>query len=82
MRLAILSAMILPLAAGGALAQRMPPTQPQPPADTSPAIPQAPIGHRQPTIRDLPPGTARQEESDKGSAASDFGPLPNICQGC
>jgi len=85
MRLPALSAVILAMAAGSALAQKMPPTQPQPPTNAAPAIPQAPIGHRQPTMKDLPPAAARGEESDKpslGSAASDFGPLRSICRGC
>jgi hypothetical protein len=85
MRLPALSAVILAITAGSALAQKTPPTQPQPPANAAPATAQAPIGHRQPTKKDLPPATVQEEKSDKpslGSAASDFGPLRSICRGC
>ena len=82
MRLAALSVVILVMAAGSVLAQGMPPSQQQPPTKAAPAIPPAPIGHRQPTQKDLSPGMAREEESDKGSPARDFGPLRSICRGC
>jgi hypothetical protein len=43
----------------------------------------APIGHRQPTQKDLPSGTTRNEESGAaGSVVPDFGPFRSICRGC
>jgi hypothetical protein len=40
----------------------------------------APVGHRQPTQRGLPPAVRRQE--NRRSAPDPFGPLPKICSNC
>jgi len=60
------------------------PVQPQPPAtDGRAAIPQAPIGHRQPTQRDVTPGGLRQptEPLERPLINDSYQP-PSICRGC
>jgi hypothetical protein len=52
---------VLALAAGGAFAQEIPPSGSRLPSTTGQVTPQAPVGHRQPTIKDLPPDVAREE---------------------
>src|SRR5580700_8036985 len=94
MRLAVICAAILTLAAGGALAQETPTSQS--PASRQPstvgAAWQAPVGHRQPRLSDLPPDLARQEEqfaeppksAEPSRAGQDrnIDPHPHICRGC
>ena len=47
------------------------------------AIPQAPVGHRQPTQSGLPPSVRKDEDSTTGGAVvDDLGPLPKICRNC
>jgi hypothetical protein len=58
---AILAFAILALAAGGASAQESPSLGSRLPSTTGQAIPQAPVGHRQPTLNDLPPDVAQKE---------------------
>lgn len=57
----------------------------QTPPSTAPAggtaIPQAPVGHRQPTQGTLPPAV-RKEEDAKRQPADPLGPIPNICRNC
>jgi hypothetical protein len=58
----------------------------QTPAPTAPpsggtAIPQAPVGHRQPMQSDLP-AAARKEEDTAGRKPDPLGPIPNICKNC
>ena len=83
MRLTIIYAAILALAAGGALAQESPSSGSRLPLTTG----QAPVGHRQPTMNDLPPDVAHKEveplnppaqESRKGNVDS----RRNSCRGC
>jgi hypothetical protein len=45
------------------------------------AIPQAPVGHRQPMQSDLPPA-ARKDEDTAGRKPDPLGPVPNICKNC
>jgi hypothetical protein len=48
-------------------------------------IPQAPVGHRQPTIRDLPPEIRREEQSPVQSPAPAQRGIDQdlrICSGC
>jgi len=69
-----------------ALAQN---AQPQAPANTdrplirdgAAAVPQAPVGHRQPTERDLPP-SVRQEENAALPGRLEPPGVPKVCQGC
>src|SRR5580704_16828808 len=60
-----MSALILAIAASDAAAQQMPasPTPPQPTAQGTSATPQAPIGHPQPRLGDLPADLARRQQS-------------------
>ena len=44
-------------------------------------IPDAPIGHVQPTLRDLPPGVA-ETETQRTQAQKDFDKKLQICRGC
>lgn len=61
------------------------PVQPQPQATTEgrATIPQAPIGHRQPTQRDLATGGLRPsvQPSDRPVINDSYQP-PSICRGC
>jgi hypothetical protein len=48
---------------------------------------QAPVGHRQPRLQDLPPSLQREEEgrgggSDRTRAQEDFDKGLQICKGC
>jgi hypothetical protein len=65
--------------------QRRPSTSPTPPPPTSApgqtGIPQAPVGHRQPTQSTLPPAV-RQEEDSARREPDPLGPIPNICRNC
>jgi len=45
------------------------------------AVPEAPIGHRQPTERDLPPSVRRDENTALPGPLEPLG-VPKICQGC
>jgi hypothetical protein len=89
------AAVLLSVLAGGARAQTPAPTTGAPPKPTGPAtngaavmpdmpnaaaIPEAPIGHRQPTQRSLPPRVREDEASPR--AVDPLGPLPQICNGC
>jgi hypothetical protein len=62
MRLAAVSFAILLLATGGAFAQESPSLGRLPSSTTGQATPQAPVGHRQPTLNDLPPDVAHKEQ--------------------
>jgi hypothetical protein len=44
-------------------------------------IPDAPIGHVQPTLRDLPPGVA-ETETQRTQAQKDFDKTLRICRNC
>ena len=45
------------------------------------AIPQAPVGHRQPMQSDLPPAARKEEESTR-KQPDPLGPVPSICKNC
>jgi hypothetical protein len=57
---------------------------PTPPASAGPAtgIPQAPIGHRQPTQSTLPPAVRKDEGTPGRDAVDPLGPVPSICKNC
>ena len=61
MRLPTMYFAILALAASDASAQGGPSLGSSLPTATGQAIPQAPVGHRQPTLNDLPPDVAKKE---------------------
>ena len=71
-----------------ALAQNDPQASPPAQVQSMPAartdgrgIPEAPIGHVQPTLRDLPPGVA-DTETVRTQAQKDFDKKLQICRGC
>jgi hypothetical protein len=82
----------LAMIASGALAQgTQSPSPPQPAtegrstSEGAPVTPRAPVGHRQPTMKDLPPDVARRQLSDEPlepPAAKGIDPVPRICRGC
>jgi len=82
---AIVTAVLLSLLAGAAAAQNPGGTiGPQSrPADRA-VRQEAPVGHRQPTERSLPPSVRKNENTvGEGRPAEDpLGPLPQICRGC
>src|SRR5262245_29412527 len=56
---------------------------PPPSAGGTMGIPQAPVGHRQPTQGSLPPSVRKDEDTTTGrGAVDDLGPLPKICRNC
>jgi hypothetical protein len=69
MRLAAIGVAMLAFAASGALAQDKPAEPQAPPPATNGVAPPAPIGHRQPTLRDLPPDVAKEERPSSGSSS-------------
>jgi hypothetical protein len=82
---AIISAVLLSLLAGAAVAQNAVDTvRPQSQPPDRGVRQEAPVGHRQPTERSLPPGVRKNEDTvGEGRGVEDpFGPLPNICRGC
>jgi hypothetical protein len=59
------------------------PANPERPLTTNgmASVPQAPIGHRQPTERDLPPSVRHEENAALPGRLEPPG-VPKICQGC
>jgi parvulin-like peptidyl-prolyl isomerase len=92
MRSTAMAAVGLAMIASGALAQGTQSPSPSQPAtegrsttEGAPVIPRAPIGHRQPTLKDLPPDMAQRQLSDEPlerPAAKGIDPVPRICRGC
>jgi hypothetical protein len=76
---------ILMSVAAAAQEQRKSSTSPTPSPPTSApgqmGIPQAPVGHWQPTQSTLPPAV-RQEEDTARREPDPLGPIPNICRNC
>src|ERR1700741_2854841 len=62
------------------LTVRTPP--PPPTAGGTLGIPQAPVGHRQPTQGSLPPSVLKEEGTTGRATVDDLGPLPKICRNC
>ncbi len=52
-----------------------------PPGAAGTTTPQAPVGHRQPTQRSLPPAV-RKEEDAAVKPPDPLGPIPSICKNC
>lgn len=86
---------LLMVAAGGALSQTPSRLPGNPPKVTYPdgrTYPQAPVGHRQPSLGDLPPDLARRQRLDElppadrtdgaGARDRDIDPQLRICRGC
>jgi hypothetical protein len=83
MTIAFPASIVLSLAAAGQEQTRDSLGRAPPPPVASPggaAAPQAPVGHRQPTEKSLPPAV-RQEESSRRQA-DPLGPIPSICRNC
>jgi len=57
---------------------------PPPSAGSTLGIPQAPVGHRQPTQSSLPPSVRKDEDTTTTGRGTvdDLGPLPKICRNC
>jgi len=59
------------------------PSTSSPPTEGRSAVPQAPIGHRQPTPKDVPPDVLRREQTgEPPSQTIDSGRPPSICRDC
>ncbi len=81
---ALITGILIAMLACAAVAQTMdnklrPPAPPT--TNGAAALPQAPVGHRQPTEKNLPP-RVRQEETDGRATVDPLGPLPQLCKGC
>jgi hypothetical protein len=59
-----------------------PPPLPPASAPGATAIPQAPVGHRQPTQSTLPPSVRKDEDTTGRGVVDDLGPVPQICRNC
>jgi hypothetical protein len=86
-----IAVVIVAFIAGGALAQGTPSPGIRPPPTTEGTVGrQAPIGHRQPTLRDLPADVQRREAdpgaqsggSSSRDPAATVGQPPSICRDC
>jgi hypothetical protein len=84
---------VLLITTGSILAQNAPPApaQQQPGAPGEPstegrsAVPRAPVGQRQPTMKDLPPDLAERQrtgEQPRDPVARDLDRQLRICRGC
>jgi hypothetical protein len=76
---------ILAIVGGGALTQGAPANQRPLATNAATGAWAAPIGHEQPTQKDLPPSKVLEEGSPArnfGPFRSDFGPFRSICRGC
>jgi len=80
----LVTAILITMLACAAVAQNLDDkARPLSPAATkgSAAMPQAPIGHRQPTEKNLPPHIRKDETTGNG-VRDPLGPLPQLCKGC
>ena len=90
MILAVLALMAGALSAREVLAQNerprpqgLPPSTSSPPTEGRSTVPQAPVGHRQPTPKDLPPDVLRREETgEPQSPNTNPARQPSICREC
>ncbi len=63
--------------------QGPPPSTASPPTVGRSTVPQAPVGHRQPTPKDLPPDVLRREETaEPQSPTTNPAREPSICRDC
>jgi hypothetical protein len=78
MRLAAICFAMLAIVASGAVAQDRP-TEPKAPLPaTNGVAPPAPVGHRQPTVKDLPPDVSTRERSSGSSSRVEVEPGPTV----
>ena len=83
MTIAIPASILLNIAAAAQDQGRQSPSRTMPPPGSAgTASPQAPVGHRQPTERSLPPSVRKEEGSTKRQETDPLGPLPKICTNC
>ena len=83
MTIAIPATIFLNIAAVAQDQGRQPPNRMTPPLGSAgTASPQAPVGHRQPTERSLPPGVRKEEDSTRRQEVDPLGPIPKICKNC
>jgi hypothetical protein len=60
-----------------------PPSMAPPPTEGRSTVPQAPVGHRQPTPKDLPPDVLRREETGEPQPPTNVPSRPpSICRDC
>ena len=60
-----------------------PPSTASPPTEGRSTVPQAPVGHRQPTPKDLPPDVLRREEAGEPQSPTNVPSRPpSICRDC
>jgi len=87
MTIAIPAAILLSLAAAAQDASRDSAKRTPAPPTAAPGtttVPQAPVGHRQPTQGTLPPAVRNEEskETTGRQSADPLGPVPKICSKC
>jgi len=81
MTIAIPVSILLNIAAAAQDQGRQSPSRPTPPPGSAgTTTPQAPVGHRQPTERSLPPGIRKEEDAKR--QPDPLGPVPKICSNC
>ena len=62
--------------------QGLPPSS-SPPTEGRATVPQAPVGHRQPTPKDLPPDVLHREGTDESQPPTNVPSRPpSICRDC
>lgn len=79
--IALSASILLSIAAAAQDQSKDSPGRVPPPASAGKKIPQAPVGHRQPTQRSLPPAV-RKEEDAAVKPPDPLGPIPSICKNC
>jgi hypothetical protein len=84
MRLRATYVAVLALAAGGAFAQEIPSMGSRLPSTTGQVVPQAPVGHRQPGIKDLPPDVVHEELQPEKPPTQESQKVNKLrtCRGC
>ena len=83
-RLAAILCITLAAASGAASGASAPGQQPSNSSTTGTGSAEAPIGHRQPTMSDLPRKLRRREKSGQlgEPKIKTFNDIPRICSGC
>jgi len=63
--------------------QGLPPSTSSPPTEGRSAVPQAPVGHRQPTPKDVPPDVLQREQTGEPQPPTNVPSRPpSICRDC
>jgi hypothetical protein len=86
LHLAIFAALALFSAAGAAAQDVRAPesrtTTGSAPREIPPTVPQAPVGHRQPKLSDLPPESQRAPNTERSERDRELDKKLQICRGC